>query len=171
MIPMSYQKILVALDQISSSSLAFDHALQLAQLHQSQIRLVHCLSINSYDNLGTLIDSGAGLRSSAQVQRQEKVAQLQKTQEAQKQLKQLLAEALKLNLKADFVCETADPGRYICQLAKDWEADVIVIGNSGKKGLKKLILGSVSQYVSNHAPCRTIVVPNDGSPEIELPAN
>lgn len=168
---MSYQKILVALDQTSSSSLVFGHALQLAKLHQSQIRLVHCLTIKPYDNLGTLIDSGAGLRSSAQVQRQEKATQRKETQEAQKQLKQLLAEALKFDLKADFVCETADPGLFICQAAKDWEANVIVVGNSGKKGLKKLILGSVSQYVSNHAPCRTIIVPNDGSSEVELPAN
>ena len=168
---MSYQKILVALDQISSSSPVFEHALQLAKLHQSQIRLVHCLSINPYDNLGTLIDSGAGLHSPAEVQRQDKITQLQETQEAQKQLKQLLAEALKLDLKADFICEIADPGTFVCQLAKDWDANVIVIGNSGKKGLKKLILGSVSQYVSNHAPCRTIVVPDDGSAEVELPAN
>jgi len=56
-------------------------------------------------------------------------------------------------------------------LAKDWNADLVVVGNSGKEGLKKLILGSVSQYVANHAPCRTIVVPNDNSSAAEFPAN
>jgi len=168
---MSYQKILVALDQTFSSSLVFDYALKLAQTHQSQMRLVHCLSIKPYENLGTLIDAGVGLRSSTQVQQKEEATQLQHTQEAQSWLEQLRIEALEQDVEVDFVCETAAPGLFICQLAKDWNADLVVVGNSGKEGLKKLILGSVSQYVANHAPCRTIVVPNDNSSAAEFPAN
>ncbi|TVQ11879.1 MAG: universal stress protein [Leptolyngbya sp. DLM2.Bin27] len=168
---MSYQKILVALDQTSASSLAFNYALKLAQPHQSQLRLVHCLSIEPYENLGALMDAGVGLRSSTQVQQKEEATQLQRTQAAQTWLEQLRTEALAQDIEVDFVCETADPGMFICQLAKDWNADVIVVGNSGKEGLKKLILGSVSQYVTNHAPCRTIVVPNDDSSELEFSAN
>jgi nucleotide-binding universal stress UspA family protein len=169
---MSYHKILVALDQTSASSLAFNYALKLAKSNQSQLRLVYCLSINPYENIGALIDAGVGLRSSTQVQQKEEVAQLQQVQAAQEWLERLRTEALEQGVEADFVCETADPSRFICQLAKDWDADVIVVGNSGKEGLKKLILGSVSQYVANHAPCRTIVVPSDNSPEVEFtPAN
>ncbi|MBD1914748.1 MULTISPECIES: universal stress protein [Cyanophyceae] len=165
---MSYQKILVALDRTAASDRVFDYALGLAQSSQGQLQLVHSLDVKPYDNLGKLIDAGAGLQNSAKVQHEEEAAQLQQVQEAQRWLEQLRAEASKRNVSADFVCEMANPGSFICQLAKNWAADVIVMGNSGKKGLKKLILGSVSDYVSNHAPCSTIVVPNDSSLEAEV---
>lgn len=165
---MSYQKILVALDRTAASDRVFDYALGLAQSSQGQLRLVHSLNINPYDNLGKLIDAGVGLQNSAKVQHEEEAAQLERVQETQQWLEQLHAEALKRHIAADFVCKMADPGPFICQLAETWNADVIVIGNSGKKGLKKLVLGSVSDYVAKHAPCPTTVVPNDSSLEVEL---
>ncbi|PSN12737.1 universal stress protein [filamentous cyanobacterium CCT1] len=165
---MSYQKILVALDRTAASDRVFDHALGVAQSSQGQLQLVHSINVNAYDNLGKLIDAGVGLQNSAKVQHEGEAAQLQQVQETQQWLEQLRAEALKCNIEADFICKIADPGPFICQLAESWNADVIVTGNSGKKGLKKLVLGSVSDYVVKHAPCPTMVVPNDNSLEVEL---
>jgi nucleotide-binding universal stress UspA family protein len=102
------------------------------------------------------------------VQHEEEAAQLQRVQETKQWLEKLRAEALNRDISADFVCEMAESGSFICQLAKTWAADVIVMGSSGKKGLKKLFLGSVSDYVAKHAPCPTMVVPNDSSLEVEL---
>ncbi|WOD38858.1 universal stress protein [Nodosilinea sp. E11] len=165
---MADQKILVALDQTSASNLAFDYALKLAQSNQSQIRLVYCLTVNPYENLGAMIDAGVGLHSSTEVQQKEEAAHLQRAQEAHMWLEQLRIAALDCGIEADFICETADPSRFICQVADDWNADLVVVGNSGKEGLKKLILGSVSQYVANHAPCKVVVVPSDHSSEVEF---
>ena len=165
---MSYQKILVALDRTSASDRVFDYALGLAQASQGQLQLVHSININPYDNLGKLIDAGVGLQSSSRVQHDGEAAQQQRVQETQQWLEQLHAEALNRNIATDFVCKMADPGPFICQLAETWNADVIVVGNSGKKGLKKLVLGSVSDYVAKHAPCPTMVVPNDSRLEVEL---
>ncbi|MBE9159997.1 universal stress protein [Nodosilinea sp. LEGE 06152] len=165
---MRYQKILVALDRTAASDRVFDHALGLAQASQGQLQLVHSLNVNPYDNLGKLIDAGVGLQNSAKVQHEEEAAQLQRVQKTQQWLEQLRTEALNRSIEADFVCKVADPGPFVCQLAETWAADVIVMGNSGKKGLKKLVLGSVSDYVAKHAPCPTIVVPSDSSLEAEL---
>jgi nucleotide-binding universal stress UspA family protein len=164
----SYHNILVALDRTAASDRVFDYALELAQSSQGQLKLVHSLAIKAYDNLGKLIDAGVGLQNSAKVQHDAEAAQLQQVQEAQEWLEQLRAEALKRDISTDFVCEMSDPGSFICQLAETWAADVVVMGNSGKKGLKKLILGSVSEYVAKHAPCPTLVVPNDSGSEVEL---
>lgn len=164
---MSYQKILVALDRTAASDRVFDYALELAQSSQGELQLVHSLDVK-VDNLGKLIDTGVGLQTSANMQHDEEAVQLQQVQEARQWLEHLRAEALNRNVSADFVCEMADPGSFICHLAKTWAADVIVMGNSGKKGLKKLVSGSVSDYVAKHAPCPTMVVPNDSSLEVEL---
>ena len=46
----------------------------------------------------------------------------------------------------------------ITDLAKSWDADLIVIGSHGRKGIGELILGSVSNYVSHHVPCSVLLV-------------
>lgn len=168
---MSYQKILVALDRTAASDRVYDHALSLAEPNQTQMQLIHCLSIKPYENLNVLIDAGVGLRSSSQVQREEEAAQRQHLQEAQAWLKQMCNETSKKGIMTTSKCEVGDPGILICRLAKEWEADVVVVGNGGKKGIKKLFLGSVSDYVAHHSLCLTIIVPNDGSPSVQfLPA-
>jgi nucleotide-binding universal stress UspA family protein len=43
-------------------------------------------------------------------------------------------------------------------VAKKWRADLIVVGSHGRKGLKRLLLGSVSDYVARHAHCSVQIV-------------
>ena len=45
----------------------------------------------------------------------------------------------------------------ICELAEQLEADLIVVGNRGMKGGRRL-LGSVPNSVSHHAPCSVLIV-------------
>ena len=49
------------------------------------------------------------------------------------------------------------PGRAICELAVDLSATVVVIGTSGRGGLRRAVLGSTSDYVVRHAPCPVVV--------------
>jgi nucleotide-binding universal stress UspA family protein len=55
-------------------------------------------------------------------------------------------------------CGTGLPGSLICQTARDWQADLIVLGRRGHRGLSEVLLGSVSNYVIHHAPCSVLVV-------------
>ncbi|MGP1384972.1 MAG: universal stress protein [Thainema sp.] len=164
---MKFQKILVALNDPEQDQVVFNHALSLVQPGESHLKLVHCLSLDIYKNLGSMMDAGAGLRSRSEVLEENEADQLEQVQAAQPWLEDLRDRAVNQDIAADFVCEVDDPGRLICRLAQDWNADVMVVGNSGKKGLKRLMLGSVSNHVVKHAPCLTIVVPWDGSSPIE----
>lgn len=51
-----------------------------------------------------------------------------------------------------------DPGAAICGWAEKTGADLIVLGTSGKGGLKRAVLGSVSDYVVRNAPCPVLTV-------------
>ncbi len=53
---------------------------------------------------------------------------------------------------------TGSPSDAVAQLARMHDSDLIVMGSHGRTGLKKLILGSVSQAVSQHAPCSVAIV-------------
>ncbi|KMJ57970.1 hypothetical protein AB685_14175 [Bacillus sp. LL01] len=50
-----------------------------------------------------------------------------------------------------------DPAKTICNFADTHESDLIIIGSRGLGGLKKLILGSVSDKVTNTANCPVLI--------------
>jgi nucleotide-binding universal stress UspA family protein len=50
-----------------------------------------------------------------------------------------------------------DPGPSVCRLAEEVQASAVVIGSRGRGGLKRALLGSVSDYVVRNAPCTVIV--------------
>jgi nucleotide-binding universal stress UspA family protein len=52
-----------------------------------------------------------------------------------------------------------DPHALILDEARQKQADLIVIGRRGTKGLAKLLLGEVAARVIGHAPCDVLVVP------------
>ena len=52
----------------------------------------------------------------------------------------------------------ADPKHAIVEAAQEWPADLIVIGSHGRRGLDRLLLGSVAESVVRHAPCSVSIV-------------
>jgi nucleotide-binding universal stress UspA family protein len=50
------------------------------------------------------------------------------------------------------------PKHAIIDEAEAWDADLIVVGSHGYRGLTKLWLGSVSQAVASHAKCSVEIV-------------
>ena len=44
------------------------------------------------------------------------------------------------------------------EAAKKWHADLIVVGSHGRTGLKRILLGSVSDYIARHAHCSVEIV-------------
>ena len=50
-----------------------------------------------------------------------------------------------------------DPATAICQLATELDASAVVIGSRGHGGIKRAVLGSVSDHVVRNAPCTVIV--------------
>jgi general stress protein 26/nucleotide-binding universal stress UspA family protein len=61
-------------------------------------------------------------------------------------------------LNAEPLVRHGDPRSVIVEEAKEWGADLIILGSHGFTGLKRLLLGSVAQSVVSHAPCSVEVV-------------
>ena len=51
-----------------------------------------------------------------------------------------------------------DAREAILACVKEWRADLVVLGSHGRKGIDRLILGSVSGSVARHAPCSVEIV-------------
>ncbi|HZS08748.1 MAG TPA: pyridoxamine 5'-phosphate oxidase family protein [Blastocatellia bacterium] len=63
-----------------------------------------------------------------------------------------------VGLEAETAVRHGDPRSVIVNEASEWGADLIVLGSHGYRGLRRLLLGSVAQWVVSHAPCSVEVV-------------
>lgn len=52
-----------------------------------------------------------------------------------------------------------DPATALCDLARSLPATVMVAGTRGRGGLKRAVLGSVSDQLVRHAPCPIVITP------------
>ena len=58
----------------------------------------------------------------------------------------------------EFAWRCGDPPLAILESAKQQDVQMIVVGARGLKGIKRFLLGSVSQKVLEHAPCSVLIV-------------
>jgi nucleotide-binding universal stress UspA family protein len=154
-----FHKILVAVDNSTISQWVFEQALSLAKAANANLMLLHVLSseeegsprpsligIENYPPLASEI---------AELQQKEWIAYEKRGLEM---LRSYIEEASVLGVGAEFTQNVGSPGRTICDVARTWNADLIVVGRRGHTGLSELLLGSVSNYVLHHAPCSVLTV-------------
>jgi len=68
-----------------------------------------------------------------------------------------LRNLLSMPASVDTLVINGEPGRALCRLAADVGASALIVGSRGRGGLKRALLGSVSDYVVRNAPCSVIV--------------
>ncbi len=56
-----------------------------------------------------------------------------------------------------------DPGMTICEMAKDLASPLIIVPSHGRKGLPRILLGSVAERVIRHADCSVLIIRRDGT--------
>jgi|SRR5271157_338656 len=54
--------------------------------------------------------------------------------------------------------EVGDIREKIIDAADDWQADLIVVGSHGQRGIQRFLLGSVAESVARHARCSVQIV-------------
>lgn len=78
--------------------------------------------------------------------------------QAEHQASEVAARLTQCGLSSEWDVLYGDPSREIVACAQKWDADLVVLGTHGRTGLRRLMLGSVSEYVVRHAPCSVEVV-------------
>ncbi|MGF1602972.1 MAG: universal stress protein [Thermosynechococcaceae cyanobacterium] len=167
-----FRKILVAMDSSKTGEQIFDYALALAQPLQAHLMLLHVLSSEEvgapdmplalpgpyyYPGLSDL-----PLETYRETWEKLEAQGLERLQNYEKQ-------AMLHGVTTEYTQTSGSPGRTICDLARNWGADLIVMGCRGRTGLSQLVLGSTSNYVMHHAPCSVLVVkePSPQSPSTD----
>ena len=150
-------KILVAVDRSERNKFVFDAAVSLAKTTSANLMLLHVLSEDEsgYPVLPTYAYYPMLDERNYDVY-QKKLAEYK--QWGIDFLQNLTEKAAEKGVDTEYTQLTGNPGRTICELASNWEADLILVGSRGLKGIKEMFLGSVSNYVTHHAPCSVLIV-------------
>lgn len=135
-----YRRIHVAIDGSETSQLALEHAIALARDQEARLRVVHAI-----ESLHHLVSLAGGYPFDAR----ELLDSLR--QEGQLILKRAQEQASSAGVKAETAllegAEAVDhrTATILLQDARNWDADLIVLGTHGRRGAERVLLGSVAE--------------------------
>lgn len=155
-----FPKIIAAIVPSESGRLVFEKALALAKKTNASLMLLHVLSPEEKNHP---VMPTAYIPYYYPVITEEVIKRYQEQRETAgnrglKILRAFANEAASAGVTVEFIQKIGAPSRIICDLARDWDADLIVMGRQGRTGLSELLLGSVSNYVTHYAPCSVLIV-------------
>lgn len=152
---MRYQKILVALDRSSQSEIVFEQALELAAKEEAALMLFHCLPFET-QGVGSYADVFGRQLINFSVKLQKVLDQ--ESEQARQFLRNYCQKATEQGISTEWDVKIGDAGSRIRELAKAWDADLVIVGRRGHRGIAEIVMGSVSSYVIHQAPCSVLVV-------------
>jgi len=142
-----FSKILVGLDGSDFSVKALDFAIDLAKKYRSQLVLVHVVMRQIY----AINPPEAGILAGTAIVR-----------ELEAEGKAILVkgeETVKVQgIPVESRLRQGVPAEELLRAATDEKVDLIVLGSRGLSQVKAFLLGSVSDKVSHHAKCPTLIV-------------
>lgn len=143
-----FQRIVVGTDFSEQAELALDRALDLAAPGAS-LDLAHCFRLafptEAPDDLPAIGPDPTTLHA-------------QLSADALERGKRLLEDHGRADVTTRFSLRDDTPRHALCDLAEERQADLIVIGSHGRRGLRRALLGSTAEAVVRHAPCSVLVV-------------
>jgi nucleotide-binding universal stress UspA family protein len=159
-IQVMFEKILVAMDYSDMGEPVFESALTLAKANSARLMLLHALSAEEEGSPEMFANPSLSyypiLNDTALSVYRERWEAFERR--GLDLLRTRADEAIAQGLKVEWTQNPGSPGRVICDLARTWEADLIIMGRRGLSGLKEILVGSVSNYVLHHAPCSVLTV-------------
>ena len=136
-----YKKILVAADGSDQSKEAIHEAVAIAKRNKTSLFVLH-------------VKDETRLRGTP-------YALAINLDDLETESKEIIAEVeVLINDEVEFEVHafTGNPKKEIINFAKQFELDLIVVGSNGKGLLDRMLVGSTTSYVVNHAPCNVMVV-------------
>ena len=140
------KKILCPVDFSISSYHAVEYAIAFSQRYEAELQLVYVMEVAAAAlSLSEVDVTDPGL-----------LEELRK--DAQDKLDQLTSDTRKRHEPVSRQMLYGKPFVEIISAAKDWQADLIVMGTHGRTGLEHVLIGSVAEKVVRKAPCPVLTV-------------
>lgn len=136
-----YRTIVVGYDGSTAARKAFDAALELAARDHAEL---HVVSVGRPSEIADDVETEAVIEHTRAYHR--------------RLLAELKASAATKQVKAHYEVAVGHPAEQIIYYADRIGADLIVVGDRGRSNFARLLLGSVSKQVTEHAGRPVLVV-------------
>jgi nucleotide-binding universal stress UspA family protein len=140
-----FKRILCPVDFSDSSTRALAHAAALARWYDAQLTVLHV--VPTFEPMQVQAELGVPVHFVNPMTREEIVGQMRP-----------FLERAGVSSEAQLSAEAGDAPTTIVDQALTTRADLIVIGTHGRRGFKRLLLGSVAETVLHEAPCPVLTV-------------
>lgn len=139
-----YSHIQIAVDGSKEADLAFSKAVAIAKRNNANLEILHVIDTRSFQNVSSF--------DSAMVE--------QVSADAKKKLEEYYDRAVKAGIKnVHYSIEFGSPKTIIAhEFPQKHQTDLIVLGATGLNAVKRLLIGSVTEYVTRTADCDVIVI-------------
>jgi len=147
-------RIIVGVDGSKYSEKALDEAIELAKMHNAGLKIVHVFdgAIHAGD-----------IRIPFERRNAQNILQIDEKSKKffEELLKQYAEKALQAGIKdvlAKSIIVEGSAGAGLVLEAEDEGARMVVVGTRGLGGIRRMVLGSVANYVVSNCPCDVYVV-------------
>lgn len=140
-------KILLAIDDSKHSEAAMQMVMRHMRAEDTEICVTHVV-----EPVWLVLDYETGELGQIEVSREERISRGKEIIERTKQC------VMKAGFKVSTALDEGDARLAIVDRAVQWKADLIVLGSHGRKGVGRLLLGSVAESVARHARCSVLIV-------------
>lgn len=135
-----WEKVLVATDGSRHSAMAVDHAIDFAKSYGGELKILSVV-----DMPDELYGEAPELVEDLVTKAKGYVAAAARQAEAE-------------GVRTETFVREAEAYQAIIALTKEQKVNTIVLGSHGRTGLRRLLMGSVTEKVIGHAPCPVLVV-------------
>lgn len=143
-------RILVSTDGSDFSRAAVEKCCQIiVEPEKAAIKIVSVFEIIESMDISISPEFGRELEQSARQQAEEFAAQ------AAAQIRECFPDS---NIDLTVQVSMGAPDRILIEAAREWKADLIVIGSHGRGFWGRMLLGSITDSLVHHAPCSVLVV-------------
>lgn len=140
-----FKRIVVAVDGSETGDRALEAAIELAREQKAALRVVHVT--------GELLPVGAEALTAERLLESVYDAGLTLVNDAVTK-----ARAGQVDAEPRLIEGGGRTSQAIASEARNWPADILVIGSHGRRGLNRLLLGSVAEEVVRIAPCPVLLI-------------
>lgn len=147
------RSVLLATDFSQSSQKALRHALAIARHYGSKFYLVHVVSSLGF----TLVGPDAVIAASDAAWR-----------DARRLEDDLVQRGALAGLRHEVIVRQGEIWEELDKVITQEQVDLVVIGTHGRRGIGKLLLGSVAEQIFRHADCMVLTVGPSSLPEAPI---
>jgi nucleotide-binding universal stress UspA family protein len=148
-----FKRILVAFNDTPEAQQAFENALALAKQFQAELFVFGAAEL-PLPAIAPIPPYSYPMWTPISAE----VSELGREGRDTGQLQQRCTQANTEGVLASWEYRTGPVGQLICAYAQEIDADLVVLGRRGLRGVSEMLLGSVSNYVMHHSPCSVLIV-------------